>query len=186
MDLFTALSAFVGGLVAAAIGGWTLWKTNKQSMEANLQAHWDAALLQHSETFVSSVRTLRHLAQRYARSIDKTAQRAALDAAHLQMRVSAGQLHLLGTPRVQVAARLVTHHAYSVRVQGEEGRDPRAHDHLGKPPVGRLNDALQEFHRAVRSQLRAPDAESVLHDDDLTVIGQGLQPLTLEQRSQTA
>src|SRR4051812_44787228 len=120
MDLFTALSAFVGGLAAAAIGAWTLWRTNKQSMESDLQARWDAALLQHSETFVSGTRTLRHLAERYARSADKAAHRTALDAAHQQMRVAGEQLHLLGTPRVQVAARVVTHHAYSVRVEGEE------------------------------------------------------------------
>jgi hypothetical protein len=51
-------------------------------------------------------------------------------------------------------------------------------------PISRLNDALQEFHRAVRAQLRAPDAEDVLHDDEFESIR--LKALTMSQRSTQA
>jgi hypothetical protein len=39
----------------------------------------------------------------------------------------------------------VAHHAYTVRVEGEEGRDPRGKEYPDQKPVSRLNDALQEF-----------------------------------------
>jgi hypothetical protein len=77
----------------------------------------------------------------------------------------------------------VAHHTYAVRVEGEEGRDPRGEDYPDQKPISRLNDALQEFHRAVRAQLRAPDPEDVLHSDDLEILASGLKPLPMSKRS---
>jgi 4-amino-4-deoxy-L-arabinose transferase-like glycosyltransferase len=150
-------------------------------MAADIQARWDAALLERGTDFVTATRSLRHHAERFQRSADQTARRTKIDEAQEQLRVLSEQLRLVGDSRVQVAARRVVHHAYAVRVQGEEGRDPRAEDYPDLDPISRLNDALQEFHRAVRAQLRAPDAEDVLHDDELASIG--LKALTVSQRS---
>ena len=109
-----------------------------------------------------------------------------LDEAQEQLRTLAVQLHLVGSSRAQVAARRVAHHAYAIRVEGEEGRDPRGEDYPGQKPISRLNDALQEFHRAVRAQLRAPDSEDVLHSDDLEILASGLKPLPMSKRSSVA
>jgi 4-amino-4-deoxy-L-arabinose transferase-like glycosyltransferase len=175
------LTGFLGGVVGAALAGLVAWRTNSSRMAADIQARWDAALLERGTDFVTATRSLRHHAERFQRSADQTARRTKIDEAQEQLRVLSEQLRLVGDSRVQVAARRVVHHAYAVRVQGEEGRDPRAEDYPDLDPISRLNDALQEFHRAVRAQLRAPDAEDVLHDDELASIG--LKALTVSQRS---
>lgn len=175
------LTGFLGGVVGAALAGLVAWRTNSSRMAADIQARWDAALLERGTDFVTATRSLRHHAERFQRSADQTARRTKIDEAQEQLRVLSEQLRLVGDSRVQVAARRVVHHAYAVRVQGGEGRDPRAEDYPDQDPISRLNDALQEFHRAVRAQLRAPDAEDVLHDDELASIG--LKALTVLQRS---
>lgn len=180
------LLGFFGAVAGASLAGYIAWRTSNSRMAADIQARWDSALLERSTDFVTAVRSLRHHAERFARSTDKDRRRAQLDEAQEQLRVLAAQLHLVGSRRVQIAARRVAHHAYAVRVEGEEGRDPRADDYPGQKPVSRLNDALQEFHRAVRVQLRAPDPEDVLHNDDLEVLASGLQPLPMSKRSPIA
>ena len=155
-------------------------------MAADIQARWDAALLDRSTDFAAAARSLRHLAERYNRSLDKDEQRRRLDEAQERLRVLSEELRLVGSRRVQVAARRVQHHAYAVRVEGEEGRDPRHDAYPDHTPVARLNDALQEFYRSVRTQLRAPDPEGVIHDNDLDNIASGLKPLTAPERSTVA
>jgi hypothetical protein len=152
-------------------------------MAADIQARWDAALLERSTDFVTAARSLRHHAERFSRSADKDARRSRLDEALEQLRMLSEQLRLVGDRRVQIAARRVVHHAYAVRLEGEEGLDPRGDEYPGQKPIGRLNDALQEFHRAVRAQLRAPDPEDVAHDDDLEILASGLKPLRMSKRS---
>jgi hypothetical protein len=180
------LTGFLGAVVGASLAGFVAWRTNNQRMAADIQARWDSALLERSTDFVTAVRSLRHHAERFARSADKGGRRAHLDEAQEQLRTLAVQLHLVGSRRVQVAARRVAHHAYAVRVEGEEGRDPRGEDYPDQKPISRLNDALQEFHRAVRAQLRAPDPEDVLHSDDLEILAGGLKPLPMSKRSSRA
>ena len=167
MQWLAAVLSFIGGLVAAGLGAYVVTRTNDQRMAAEVRARWDSALLERSDAFAAATRSLRHLAERVPRHDDHDGQWTALDEAHQRMRVACEQLRLLGNRRVQVAARSVIHHAYAVRVQGEEGRDPRAEEYPSTSPVTRLNDALQEFYRAVREQLGAEDPEAVLHDDDL-------------------
>ena len=120
------------------------------------------------------------------RRYEKRDQRARLDEAHERLRILSEQLRLVGNQRVQIAARVVQYHAYAVRVQGEENRDPREENRPEEPPVARLNDALQEFYRSVRQQLRAADPEGVIHSDNLEEIAKGLKPLTWRQRSTVA
>ena len=155
-------------------------------MAADIQSKWDAALLERSTDFITAARSLRHHAERYGRTADKDGRRVRLDEAQEQLRILSGQLRLVGTRRVQVAARSVVHHAYAVRVEGEEGRDPRSDEYPDRKPIRRLSDALQEFSRAVRVQLRAPDPEDVIHDDDLDVLALGLEPLPMSKRSSRA
>lgn len=115
------LTGFLGAVVRASLAGFVAWRTNNSRMAADIQARWDAALLEHSTDFVTAVRSLRHHAERFVRSTDKDRRRAQLDEAHEQLRTLAVQLHLVGSKRVQVATRRVAHHAYAVRVEGEEG-----------------------------------------------------------------
>ncbi|MEU8166128.1 hypothetical protein AB0B97_06375 [Micromonospora sp. NPDC049004] len=167
MQWLTVVLSFVGGLISASVAAYVVVRTNNQRMAAEVRARWDSALFERSGAFVASARTLRHLAEHPSRSEDENSHRKALDEAHQGMRVACEQLRLLGNKRVQTAARVVTRHAYAVRVQAEDGRDPRAAEYPSKSPTARLNDALQEFYRAVRAQLGAEDPEAVLHDDDL-------------------
>lgn len=154
-------------------------------MAADISARWDAALLENSTDFVAAARSVRHLAERYGRATDKEEQRRRLDDAQERLRILSEQLRLVGSRRVQIGARRILHHAYSVAVWGVEGRDPRHDDYPDHMPVARLNDALQEFYRSVRTQLRAPDPEDVIHDDELDNIVQNMKPLTWDQRAST-
>ena len=86
MAWLAALLGFVGGIGAAGISAAVgVWNTNR-SMAADVRARWDTALLEKSSTFVVAVRSVRHLAERYDRTADKVAQRAAIDKAHEQLR----------------------------------------------------------------------------------------------------
>ena len=186
MSWLAPLTGFLGAVAGAALAGFVAWRTSSSRMAADIQARWDAALLERSTDFVTAARSLRHHAERFARSADKDGRRIRLDDAQEQLRTLSEQLRLVGSSRVQVAARRVVHHAYAVRVEGEEGRDPRSEEYPGQQPIARLNDALQEFHRAVRAQLRAPDPEDVPHDDDLEILASGLKPLPMSKRSSLA
>jgi len=180
------LTGFLGAVIGASLAGFVAWRTNSSRMAADIQARWDAALLDKGTQFVAAARSLRHHAERYLRSADQNARRAKLDETQEQLRALSEELRLVGSRRVQVAARRVVHHAYAVRVQGEEERDPREADYPDQAPVHRLNDALQEFHRAVRAQLQAPDAEGVIHDDDLDNSALDLKELPHAKRSAIA
>jgi hypothetical protein len=183
------LTGFLGGIIAASVAAYAVMRSNTSHMAADIRARWDEALLEKSSEFAAATRSLRHLAERYGRITDeerRVGQHARLDEAHERLRILSEQLRLVGNQRVQIAARVVQYHAYAVRVQGEENRDPREEDRPEKPPVARLNDALQEFYRSVRQQLRAADPEGVIHSDNLEEIAKGLKPLTWRQRSTVA
>lgn len=182
MSWLVPFTGFLGALAGAALVGFVNWRTTVSRMVADIQARWDAALLERSTEFVSAARSLRHHAEEFGGSKAQSWHRERLDEAQEQLRVLSEQLRLVGNTRVQVAARRVVHHAYAVRVEGEEGHDPRAADYPGQEPVSRLNDALREFDRAVRVQLHARDAEGVLHDDDLEILAEGLRPLPVTKR----
>lgn len=66
---------FLGGLIAAALAAWVAWRTNSARMAADIRARWDAALLDRGTDFVTAARSLRHLAERYGRAVDKDEQR---------------------------------------------------------------------------------------------------------------
>jgi hypothetical protein len=173
--------AFFGALVGALLAGLAAARVNQAKMSADIQARWDAALLERSSDLTEAARSLRHHAESFKRSKDQEALLKQLGSAQEKLRVSAEQLRLVGSRRVQKAAREVLMHAYSVRKLYVEDDDPRKKE-FAKEPIPRLNDALQEFYRAVRVQLRAPGAEDVIHDDDLRK-EMTLERLTMQQRS---
>jgi hypothetical protein len=173
--------AFFGALIGALLAGFAAARVNRAKMSADVQARWDAALLERSSDMAEAARSLRHHAEHFKRSKNQDALLEQLGEAQEKLRVSAEQLRLVGSRRVQEAAREVLMHAYSVRMLEVDGRDPRKDDFV-KKPIDRLNDALQEFYRAVRVQLRAPDAEDVIHHDDLRR-EMTLGSLTMQQRS---
>jgi hypothetical protein len=178
---YAAILSFVGAALGALITAYVAFRLEQTRMAASVQARWDQQLLDKSIELVRAARTLRHLAERYTRSANLDLQDEKIDDAHQDLRVLTEQLRIVGNERVQLASRMVQNHAYAVRVKGEDGHDPRVADFPGTTPTSRLNDALQEFYRAVRVQLRAPDAEKVIHDD--AKYAGGLKPLPMQARS---
>ncbi|MBO4208202.1 hypothetical protein [Micromonospora echinofusca] len=170
MQWLAPIMGFLGGVVAASVTAIITVRTNRSKMAADIRSRWDAALLEKANDLTEATRSLRHLAEGYPQCVDRDAQTARLDEVHQRLRITSEQLRLVGDIRVQAAARRILQHGYAVRTQAETGEDPRAAQYQTHPPVSRLNDALQEFYRAVRHQLRAPDADDVLHDDDLDAI----------------
>jgi len=74
-----------------------------------------------------------------------------LENAHEAVRVGVDQLQLVGNSRVQMAAMLVRHHAYSVREQGE-GK-PDKHEYYGLERYDRLEQAVENLLAETRRSL---------------------------------
>ncbi|MEV0460359.1 hypothetical protein [Catellatospora methionotrophica] len=174
---------FLGAVLAATLTSLVAYFVNSRKMAGDTRARWDAVLFDKSAVLAEAARSVRHHAERYRHSTDKAARQQRIDDAQERLRIAMEQLRLVGNRRVQDAARRVMHHAYAVAMQGVDNRDPRAEHYADVPPIARLNDALQEFYRSVRQQLRAEHPEDVLHDDDFDRIAAGLQPLAPDQRS---
>ncbi|MEU8007280.1 hypothetical protein AB0B66_39480 [Catellatospora sp. NPDC049111] len=182
MWVWNALS-FLGGVLAVSLTAYVSLAVNRRKMDGETLARWEAVLFEKSAQLAEAARSLRHHAERYAAGADQDARRDRVNDAQERLRIAMEQLRLVGNRRVQIAARVVVHHAYAVAMLGVDDRDPRSDQYPDTPPAARLNDALQEFYRAVRQQLRAADPEDVLHEDDFDGIAAGLRPLTPEQRS---
>jgi hypothetical protein len=60
------LTGSLGAVVGASLAGFAAWRTNNSHMAADIQARWDAALLERSTDFVTAVRSLHHHAERRA------------------------------------------------------------------------------------------------------------------------
>ncbi len=181
--MWSNVLSFVGGIAAVALTSGVTVLVNRRKMDGETRARWDALLFEKAAALAEAARRLRHHAERYPHAADRQARLDKVAEAQENLRVTVEQLRLVGNKRVQVAARTVLHHGYAVVLQYTEDRDPRAEQYPGVLPVRRLNDALQEFYRAVREQLRAPDHADVLHDDDFDEIVKGLRPLPPDQRT---
>jgi hypothetical protein len=164
-QLFGTLLPLVAG---AAIGFVPTYLVERRKERTTLLTRWDASLFALSSELAESARHFLHLAQNVHYDGDRIAagERAGLleeiDRAHARIRTLAAQIPLLGSREVQMQARLVVHHAFSVRqVLVEGASDPRAETYPGTHPVGRLNAELAGFYVAGRRQLNVRDPENV-------------------------
>lgn len=179
MVWLASLTGFLGGIIAAGVAAFAVMRSNSSRMAADIRARWGQALLERAAS--SRLRRGVSGTSLSATAVSSTKRGRAISAhGSTKLMNSFGSfpssLRLVGNQRVQIAARVVQYHAYAVRVQGEENRDPREEERPEKPPVARLNDALQEFYRPVCQQLRAADPEGVIHSDNLEEIAKGLSP----------
>ncbi|HYN92828.1 MAG TPA: hypothetical protein VES42_03155 [Pilimelia sp.] len=132
-----------------------------------LGTRWDTPLFTLSVEFISASQHFGHAAGRIpgAEPADRAAVAARAAEEQQKMRSLQIQLRLLGDVRVQRAARMVIRHAWAVMRVAQGDEDPRAAEYAGVPPHTRLSDALHDFIRASRAQLRVNDPETIATDE---------------------
>ena len=91
------------------------------------------------------------------------------------MRVALEQVFILGDTHVQRAARRLVHHTWAERIEARTGKDPHPATG-GKAPSERSKLARRSFYRAVRVQLRVPNAEDWA--DALSEVPERVEELT--------
>jgi hypothetical protein len=130
-----------------------------------LRTRWDTSLYTLSIEFTSATQRFRRAVEQPRESSDALDHRKVVDEERRQMSSLLAQLRLVGNVRVQRAARMVIRHAYAVMKVEEGHEDPRGAEFDNLPPATRLNDALHEFIRASRVQLRVEDPEHIAADE---------------------
>ncbi|WP_433607635.1 hypothetical protein ACQP2P_33330 [Dactylosporangium sp. CA-139114] len=163
MDWFKVLAPVI---VGALIGFLPTFINETVKERKSRATRWDASLYTVVSEFVDSARRLRHLSERYDRAVDPGADAQALDDEHQRLRGLMQKIRILGTGEVQESARLVIHHAYSVRLVGEGKEDPHKDnpEYGGLKPRVRLARAQRDLFVAVRRQLGVKNAEDVPYD----------------------
>ncbi|MBB5867119.1 hypothetical protein F4553_000498 [Allocatelliglobosispora scoriae] len=150
--------------VGAAIGFVPTLLIERSKQRHALQTRWDVPLFELCKQFVGAARQLVHLARHLDRAPDPTGHALRVDQAHSELRALFEQVRLLGSGRLQEAARLVVHHAYAVRAVAEGQPDERAKDYPGTTPQARIKNAITEFLAAARDQLGVAAPDDVLGD----------------------
>ena len=140
-------------VLGAAIGFVPTFLLERSKQRHALRTRWDVPLYELCGEFLSTTRTLGHLAKHLDRSSDRNDTVRALDAQHAELRGLYEQVRLLGNRRVQETARTVIHHCYAVRAVAEGSADMRAKDYPDTTPEARVKSAVKEFVVAVRVQL---------------------------------
>jgi hypothetical protein len=166
--LWVPVVSVLGG---ATIGFLPTYLLERRKERTALLTRWDATLYGLCAEFTSAVRQLLFMAERAldARGLERLDNQVLpeqLDGPHLRLRSLSEQIRLLADSSLQEAARLVQHHAYSVRAVALGGADPHAGEPgYEDPPTVRLRAALLPFYAAARSQLRVLNPADVASDD---------------------
>jgi hypothetical protein len=124
------------------------------------RTRWDATIEERSAEFAATARRILDLVEQYPHLPASVAPSIREEHGRLQ-RLMAG-IRLLAGPSVQLAARRVVRHAWALQVLATTGVDPRAADYPADGPRERTLSSLYDFYRAVRGQLRVPEAESLI------------------------
>ncbi|SCG63517.1 hypothetical protein [Micromonospora halophytica] len=153
----------------------------RRKEKRQLATRWDAPLYDLSVEFASTVRVFRHSASRLADAPDRAAHQERTEEERQRLNALLEQIRLVGDERVQRAARMVVRHSWAVARVAEGHEDERAAEYPGASPERRLTDALHEFIRAVRVQLRVPHAERIASDepDDWPELAGGQRPFRI-------
>ncbi len=154
---FSALILVVAGAVIAFLSNYLMERHKERSAMAH---RWDESLRLLCSDFARTARELLQLSRQLNGSADEDTRRQ-LDEVHLRLRALTHQIKLLGNREVQLAAQLVLHHGYAVRmVVGEKKPDDRGGTYK-EPPEDRYKAALMSFYKAARKQLRVEDPEDI-------------------------
>src|SRR5213080_1457191 len=99
------------------------------------KARWDISLYTVTSEFVAGARNLLHLTERRVYTKDREHYMQLVDEEHQRLRGLMQRIRRIGTAEVQESAGLVLHHAYSVRILAETGKDPYVDDYQLRPSV---------------------------------------------------
>jgi hypothetical protein len=122
------------------------------------QNKWSDALFQASVELMAASRRSQHLLEQIERGETGEGQQRRLDEEQQKLRVALEAMLILGDAAVQRSARRVVHHGWAHRVLVETGTDPHPPTG-GKDPQARATAARYSLYRAVRHQLRIPNAD---------------------------
>ena len=147
-------------LVGAAVGAVPTIAIERSRVRTALDTRWDAALHQTCAQFAVTARRLIDLAEALPGTADADRRRDAIatmlrERDHLQVLMA--EVRLLADVRVQLAARRIVRHTWAVQ-QAAIGAGP-ATDCAA--PRERALAGMFEFYRAVRRQLRVPEADEL-------------------------
>lgn len=148
----------------------------KRNQSHEIDTRWDSTLLSASVDLLTSARRTEHLADQIVKGRRDDEQMQLFDDLHQQVRVAVEKIRMLGSADVQVAARDILRSVYSRRILINTGVDPYLHEYGNVTPSGRLGNYLLTFYKAVRVQLRVPDAEDVPRDSNPPVFRSNLSP----------
>lgn len=147
------------------IGLGPTYLNERRKERRELSTRWDAPLYELSVEFASTVRVFRYRVSGMKGVQDPIAYRERCEDERQRLLSLLEQIRLVGSVRVQRAARMVVRHSWAVLHVAEGHEDHRAAEFEGVPPETRLTDSLHEFIRAVRAQLRVEDPEHIASDE---------------------
>lgn len=151
--------------------------TRNETLRAQAEklSRWEANLFQLSADLASSARSLIHYAGRNGRRLGPDERTIRLDNDLRQIRSLSEQVKLVGSVRVQTAARMVRRYAFELRRLSDRMTDESPQDLIDRyrAEKARLNNALLEFYASVRTQLGYPEPSAVITDD----LGYELDPI---------
>ncbi|MEU8819984.1 hypothetical protein [Actinoplanes sp. NPDC048796] len=146
-------------LVGAAVGAVPAIAIERSRVRTTLDTRWDTALHQTCAQFAVTARTLIDIAEELPEADARRRQEAVATMARERGRlhVLLAEIRLLADARVQLAARQVVRHTWAVQ-KVAIGAGPAGD---GAAPRERALAGMFEFYRAVRLQLRVPEADEL-------------------------
>jgi hypothetical protein len=157
----TALTLAIGALIGLA----PTYLNERRKERREFSTRWDVPLYELSVEFASTVRVFRYRVSGMKGVQDPIAHRERCEDERQRLVSLLEQIRLIGTVRVQRAARMVVRHSWAILRVAEGHEDRRVAEFEGVPPQTRLTDSLHEFIRAVRAQLRVEDPEHIASDE---------------------
>jgi hypothetical protein len=147
-------------MIGAVAGAVPTVMIERMRHRTALGTRWDAAIQGTCADFAACARTILDLAEHHATLDDEDASAVLkqMRQERSRLQVLMAEVRILADEPVQLAARRVVRHAWALQVMAATGVDPRVGDHPADPPRDRSLAALFDFYRAVRRQLRVPDA----------------------------
>jgi hypothetical protein len=162
MDYASLATTLISVAAGAVLGFLPTMLLERRRERRELLLRWDAPLLASAVDLVTAARLTEHLADQIEPGSSDDELLRRFDDEHQKVRVAVEHMRMLGTPRVQVAARNVLRAVYSRRVVMSGLDDPYPDD--PRTPSERVRDELLDFYKTVRQQLQVRDADQVPRD----------------------
>jgi hypothetical protein len=153
MSIGSTITSAILLVIGAIIGFVPTLLIEKSKQRHALKTRWDVPLFDLCKKFIATARQLVHLARHLDRVPDRAEQLRRLDDKHVESRGLFEQIRILGSPDLQLTARMVIRHCYAVRAVAEGQKDARLKDYPGTTPEQRVKAAIRDFLEAARRQL---------------------------------